>query len=282
MVDPALRPIIDAVSVAADHALELWAGGATQVRRWEKEPGQPVCDADIEVNHMLRDALTAIAPDAGWLSEETADSASRLSASRTWIVDPIDGTRDYLRGRPGWAVSVALIENGLPVFGVLAAPARNELWVAEAGKGAWRNGLLLSASTRTRLSGARVPADMLPDVDRDLVAVYRPNSIALRMAMVAADEADMVAGVRWGSEWDIAAAAVIAREAGAIVTDALGQPLCFNRPDPFAVGVLCTAPDIHAAAVERLSVRARAVRDERMGDGNGDGDQSQPGAASSS
>ncbi len=85
----------------------------------------------------------------------------------------------------------------------------------------------------------------------------KPNSIALRMAMVAADEADLVATVRWGNEWDVAAAALIAQEAGAVVTDALGEPLSFNRPEPTAFGLLCAAPGIHEAATERLGPRAR-------------------------
>lgn len=265
MVDGAIRPIIDAVAQAADHALELWAGGATQVRHWEKEPGQPVCDADIALDLMLRESLSAIAPDAGWLSEETADNADRLSNERLWVVDPIDGTRDYLGGRRGWAVSVALVERGVPVVGILAAPARNELWIAQAGKGAQRNGRTLRASERLHLPGARVPAEVLPKAERDLTCVPRPNSIALRMAMVAADEADIVAGLRWGYEWDLAAAALIAAEAGAIVTDALGAPLTFNRPDPVALGILCCAPGIHEAAVERLSERATKVQGERGG-----------------
>lgn len=254
-----LRHVVAAVSDAADHALALWAGGQTQVRRWEKEPGQPVCDADLEVNVRLRKALGEIDPDAGWLSEETADSAHRLDRDRVWVVDPIDGTRDYLRGRPGWAISVALIEGGLPRFGILAAPARKELWIARLGAGATRNGVPLIASRRAALPGARVPADTLPKVDSDLITVARPNSIALRMAMVAADEADLVATIRWGNEWDIAASALIAQEAGAVVTDALGRPLAFNRPNPTAFGVLCCAPGIHEAAVERLKPRARDI-----------------------
>ncbi|MEO8724010.1 MAG: 3'(2'),5'-bisphosphate nucleotidase CysQ [Sphingobium sp.] len=259
MVDAAIRPLIAAVSEAADHALELWAGGATQVRRWEKTPGQPVCEADLAVNMMLRASLGEIAPDAGWLSEETADNDERLFADRLWVVDPIDGTRDYLAGKPGWAVSVALIEHGEPVIGILAAPARNELWIAQAGQGARRNDKILRASERSGLSGARVPVDHLPEADADLTIVFKPNSIALRMAMVAANEADLLATIRWGNEWDIAASALIAQEAGAIVTDALGGALRFNRPNPTAFGVLCCAPAIHAAAVERLHDRAQAL-----------------------
>lgn len=257
-----VRAVVAAVADAADHALALWAGGETRVRQWEKKPGEPVCEADLALDAMLRDSLSAIDPSAGWLSEETADTVHRLDLARVWVVDPIDGTRDYLRGRTGWAVSVALVEHGAVRLGILAAPARNETWIAVAGQGASRNGQHLAAGSRTILQGARVPADHLPRVDRDLIAVEKPNSIALRMAMVAADEADLVATVRWGNEWDIAAAALIASEAGAAVSDALGQPLLFNRPRPTAFGVLCCAPGIHGAAVDRLSVRARDLLGE--------------------
>ena len=263
--DPALRAIVSAVADAADHALTLWANGETRVRQWEKVPGHPVCEADLSVDAMLRERLSAIDPQAGWLSEETADTVHRLGVPRVWVVDPIDGTRDYLRGRPGWAVSVALVDQGAVTLGILAAPARNELWVAQLGQGATRNGVTLHAGSRDSLPGARVPADQLPRIDRDLVTVEIPNSIALRMAMVAANEADLVATVRWGNEWDVAAAALIVQEAGGIVTDALGDPLLFNRPQPTAFGLLCAAPGIHAAAVERLTPRAREILGQPQG-----------------
>ena len=233
------------------------SGGA--FRRWEKVPGHPVCDIDLEVDAFLRERLSALDPQAGWLSEETLDVSDRVERQRVWVVDPIDGTRDYLRGRPGWCVSVALVEDRVPVLGVLDAPARNEHWWAAKGRGAWRNGARLHASERTALPGARVPADKLPPEDRDLLAVPKPNSIALRIALVAAGEADLVATLRWGFEWDIAAAALIASEAGATVSGVLGQPLAFNTASGEAFGVLVSAPGIHAAAVERLRERALAV-----------------------
>ncbi|MEL6486266.1 MAG: inositol monophosphatase family protein, partial [Pseudomonadota bacterium] len=177
-----------------------------------------------------------------------------------WLVDPIDGTRDFVRGRTGWAISVALVSAGKPLIGVLLAPARAEEWVAEAGKGATLNDRPLAASTRTEFSGALVPIDQLPSVDSDLVIVEKPNSIALRIAMVADDRADLVATLRWGFEWDIAAATLIAREAGAQVSDAFGQPLAYNKHDPRDFGVLVCSPGIHADAVERLAPRAKAMR----------------------
>ncbi|MBA3053348.1 MAG: 3'(2'),5'-bisphosphate nucleotidase CysQ [Sphingomonadales bacterium] len=237
-------------------ALELWPGNGHSPQVWEKSPGNPVSEADLLVDRYLRRELTQLLPAAGWLSEETTDAPERLAGGLIWLVDPIDGTRDYIHGREGWAVSVALICAGRPLFGLLCAPARGEFWHGEAGQGSFRNGRPLIASNRKQLPGARVPADLLPRQDTDLVHVYKPNSIALRIAMVAADEADLLATLRWGWEWDIGAAALIAREAGAAVTDAFGQPLNYNKPDPRAFGVLVTAPAIHDAAVERLAERA--------------------------
>ena len=252
--------LLDAVSaVAAEVGAIAHERCQGDFSRWEKVPGHPVCDVDLEVDAILRERLAGIDPEAGWLSEETVDSADRLNCVRVWVVDPIDGTRDFLRGRPGWAVSIALVEGGRPMIGVLDAPARGEHWRAAAGQGATRNGVAIRATPRFELAGARVPADVLPKLDSDLVPVFKPNSIALRIAMVAAGEADLLAALRWGHEWDIAAAALIAQEAGAIVTDARGYPLRYNSTKGEAFGVLATSPGIHQAAIERLRSRAEVA-----------------------
>jgi fructose-1,6-bisphosphatase/inositol monophosphatase family enzyme len=142
---------------------------------------------------------------------------------------------------------VALIARGRPVLAVLDAPARDELWVAGAGLGATRNGLPLATShAHPARRGAHADGLALPS-GVELTMVDKPNSIALRMAMVASGEADLLATWRWGYEWDIAAAALIAQEAGATVTDAHGAGLVFNKPDP-RVGVLVSAPAIHDEA----------------------------------
>lgn len=242
-------------------ALASWPGDGHDLDHWEKSPGNPVCATDLQVDSFLKKELHALLPAAGWLSEETVDAPARLSEPLVWLVDPIDGTRDFIRGRKGWAVSVALVNTRRPLLGYLYAPARKradggEFWSAQAGRGAWRNGRRLFASRRESLEGARVPAHKLEPEDMDLQLVEQPNSIALRMAMVASDEADLLATLRWGYEWDIAAAGLIAREAGAAVTDAFGHALNYNKHDPRAFGVLCTSAAIHAQAVERLAERA--------------------------
>jgi len=252
--------VLDQVSrIAAEAGRIAAARCGGPFKRWEKVPGHPVCDIDLEVDAFLRESLGKLDPEAGWLSEETIDLSDRIERPRLWVVDPIDGTRDFLRGRPGWAVSVALVEDRKPILGVLDAPARGEHWTAEAGKGAWRNGERLKVSGRTDFPGSRVPTDQLPKEDRDLVPVAKPNSIALRIAMVAAGEADLVATLKWGFEWDIAAAALIAAEAGATVSGALGQPLAFNTASGEAFGVLVATPGIHEAAAARLRERALAI-----------------------
>jgi myo-inositol-1(or 4)-monophosphatase len=260
MIDRARLEAI--VREAGRIALSAWPGDGHAVDVWNKLDTSPVSAADIAVDTFLKRELKALLPSAGWLSEETIDAPARLDRSLIWLVDPIDGTRDFVRGRTGWAVSVALVSAGRPLIGCLFAPVRRrdeggELWHAEAGHGAARNGERLRASSRVALAGARVPAKALPKEDAELlVMVDQPNSIALRIAMVAADEADLVATLRWGFEWDIAAAGLIAREAGAAVTDAFGQPLNYNKRDPRAFGTLISSPAMHAAAVEHLAARA--------------------------
>src|SRR5919107_2133755 len=141
---------IAAVAEEAGRIAEARCG--TAYRTWEKTPGHPVCDIDLEVDSFLNERLRALDPEAGWLSEETLDLSDRIERRRLWVIDPIDGTRDYLRERPGWCVSVALVEDRVPVLGVLAAPARGEVWTAERGRGSRRNGAPLPVSQRADLA----------------------------------------------------------------------------------------------------------------------------------
>ena len=252
--------LLDIVREAGRIAHSRWPGDGHALKSWDKTPGNPVSEADLEVDRFLRRELNALLPSAAWLSEETSDDKGRTKSGLVWLVDPIDGTRDYVNGRPGWSISVALVSSGKPLIGILVAPARGEEWCALAGQGATLNGRPLIASTRTEFVGARVPTDQLPSVDSVLVMVEKPNSIALRIAMVADDRADLVATLRWGFEWDIAAATLIAREAGAQVSDAFGRPLAYNKHDPRDFGVLVSSPGIHAEAVARLAERAEALK----------------------
>jgi myo-inositol-1(or 4)-monophosphatase len=262
--DDLLVEVLAVASAAGEMAMDYWTPGRAMDGHWEKRPGEPVSDADLAVDALLRDRLCALLPDAGWLSEESVETVGRSDARQAWIVDPIDGTRDFVRGRPGWSVSIALVHEGAPVIAVLAAPAREECWWALRGGGSWRRRASdkaperLSVGSHPTLSGARVPLDHMGGIDMDYRMVHKPNSIALRMAMVAADDADLIAGLRRGGEWDLAAAALIAQEAGARVSDALGEPIIFNKPDPYVTGMLCAVPALYDPALVRL--RARALK----------------------
>lgn len=238
---------------------------------WDKSPGNPVGIADLECDAYLRDRLLGARPDDGWLSEETVDTTHRLDRRRVWIVDSIDGTRDFIRGRDGWAVSVALAEDGVVTVAALAAPVRGQLFVAARGRGAHCNGVRLRVSGLQSLDGVRLPIDP-PSLDAAFwpspwpgTAVEKPNSLALRTAKVAANEADAWLEGRSVAEWDIAAAALILTEAGGAITDKAGRPLAFNQPDPAIHGIAAATPALHAEVLARLDFALRSLAAVRRG-----------------
>ena len=246
---------IEAARAAGDLALGYFGG---VIDTWEKGPNNPVCEADLALDRLLHQRLLGSRPAYGWLSEETADAPERLGKRRVWVVDPIDGTRDFLRGRSGWAVSVALIEDGVPVVAALCAPARQQLFVAEAGQGATLNGEPIHIGSCTEVTGLRIPADVSTIAASywpekwDAQAVEKPNGLALRIAKLANDEADAFFEGRPMGEWDIAAAALILSEAGGAITDREGAPLRFNKPVPRLRGVIAATPAIHAEVLRRV------------------------------
>jgi myo-inositol-1(or 4)-monophosphatase len=223
-------------------------------RVWDKGQGQgPVTEADLEIDRFLHAHLLAAHPDYGWLSEESTDSQDRLSAPATFIVDPIDGTRAFIDGQPGFAHALAVVRDGQPMAAVVYLPMLDLTYSAVTGGGAWLNGRPLQASTRRTLTGARVLVNKLaldpalwpggvPLIDRH----FRP-SLAWRLAMVGAGEFDAMLTLRNTWDWDIAAAALIATESGALVTTPDGMPLIFNRATPGNPGVIAAPPVLHAA-----------------------------------
>lgn len=238
---------------------------------WDKAPGNPVGVADLECDAYLKERLLGARPDDGWLSEETVDTEHRLDKRRVWIVDSIDGTRDFIRGRTGWAVSVALAIDGVVTVAVLAAPARAQLFVASQGRGAQCNGVRLLVSGLATLDGVRLPMDPA-NIDAKFwpspwpgSVVEKPNSLALRIAKVAAGEADAWVEGRSVAEWDVAAAALILTEAGGTITDRSGSPLAFNQPDPAVHGLAVATPAIHAEVRDRLDYALRSLAAARRG-----------------
>ena len=253
-----LKAIKDIAREAGDLAFAWFrAGKDTKARIDWKHGGSPVSEADYEVDVFLRARLGALAPDAGWLSEETTDGPARLDHRRVFIVDPIDGTRAFIRGDWRWAVSIALIEDGAPRLGVLRLPARDLMFEARAGGGAFLNGRKLQASQRPDLAGATIagPLNILDAMARnglDIAREPRVPSLAYRLARVATGEVDAAIASTDAWDWDIAAADLIVRESGGVLSDLDGRAPVYNRERP-RHGVLGAAPaQLHDALVSRL------------------------------
>jgi myo-inositol-1(or 4)-monophosphatase len=202
---------------------------------WMKTGQSPVSEADIAVDTFLRDALLAARPDYGWLSEETVADTSRLSARRTFVVDPIDGTRAFIGGQHMWCVSVAIVEDGRPIAGVLDVPVKGEIFEAVQGSPALKNGSAVSV----RKSGGRPivagPKTMtrtaLPGIGETVKVPYIP-SLAYRIAMVADGEIDATFIKPNSHDWDLAAADLILRQAGGEVLTPDGISPLYAGDDP--------------------------------------------------
>ncbi len=245
------RHLTDVVAGAGELARTMAAAG---VKAWTKGNNSPVTEADLAVDRFLHQHLTALAPDYGWLSEETADDPARLAARRLWIVDPIDGTRGYMNGAPDWAVSVALVENGRPVLAALFAPLLDEMFLAARAAGATRNGAALAASSRTALEGALSagPADALDTLARAAAITRMPrgHSLALRLARVATGEVDIALSRADSHDWDLAAADLLVEEAGGRLTTLDAAPLLYNRAVPRHPALLCAGGALHQVALD--------------------------------
>ena len=223
------------------------SGERTSASVESKHGGSPVTEADFAVDRFLRPALSALIPDAGWLSEETTDTDERLGRSRVFVVDPIDGTRAFIKGDPRWAVSVALVEEGQPRFAVLHLPALTETFGAIAGRGATLNEVPIRASSRPSLTGARLagPPTMLDSLRHsglDFESMPRVPSLAYRLALVADARLDVSLASTNAYDWDIAAADLLLRESGARLAGLDGRQPVYNAAEP-RHGVLTAAPD---------------------------------------
>ncbi|MBV8661776.1 MAG: 3'(2'),5'-bisphosphate nucleotidase CysQ [Hyphomicrobiales bacterium] len=231
----ALDELLDAARRAGEIALrDFRLGEPTSARVDTKYGGSPVTAADLAVDHYLAERLRRSFPDAGWLSEETADDPARLEKTSLLVIDPIDGTRAFLAGDPRWAVSIALVEAGRPIAGVVHAPALRETFAAALGGGARLDGRLIRAAERTSVNLARVagPKPMIAALSAaagvELIAFARIPSLALRLVEVARGGIDIGLASANAHDWDIAAADIVLREAGAQLTDPGGAAPLYN------------------------------------------------------
>ena len=223
-----------------------------------KEGDSPVTNADLAVDALLKDRLRTARPDYGWLSEETVDDPARLSARRLFVVDPIDGTRSVAAGEAYWTVCIAVVEGERPVAGVVFAPQLAETYAAVAGGGATLNDRPIEASGTYDLDGCEMIAHPRMFSHGDWpkpwpkMVIARRNSTAYRLCLVASGAADATVTFAAKHDWDLAAADLIASEAGAYVGDHTGHPFAYNRAVPVQRSLVCAAPALAPLILERV------------------------------
>jgi myo-inositol-1(or 4)-monophosphatase len=224
-----------------------------------KNDGSEVSEADLAVDAALNRSLAGSRPGYGWLSEESEDDARRLDRTCVWMVDPIDGTNAFLRHVPEWTVSAALVENGKPVLGIVFNAATNEFFHAIREQGAFLNDVPIKVSDRSGIEGAliiasgglfkkRIWKEPWPGVESRWV-----NSVAYRLALVAAGRADATLSLSAKSEWDLAAGVLLVEEAGGAVSDHHGHAYRFNLPVPRFPSLIAAPKLLHAKLIERTS-----------------------------
>ncbi len=239
---------------AASMVLAEYTPGFIDATR--KSGGDPVTEADEKVDELLRDML----PEAGdgWLSEETVDSPARLAASRVWVVDPLDGTREFVEGIPEWCVSIGLVEGGVAVAGGIANLVMDQRVVGSLESGVTLNRAPVAVRSIDRIDGVEVLASRSEvrrgewDQFQDGPITVRPmGSVAYKMALVAAGLADATWTLTPKNEWDVAAATALVVAGGGSVMYPDGSTPTFNNPDPLIPGLVAVPSGI-ATAVKGL------------------------------
>jgi len=239
-----------AVRAAGEIARQYYGG---DYKRWSKEGGSPVTEADLAVDQYLKQTLLTARSAYGWLSEESADDPARLTAKRVFVVDPIDGTVAFLKQRPHFTICVAVVEDGRPRAAAVYNPIAEEFFAAQEGGGASLNGAPIHVSDRDVLAGARMlgPKSTFAEgwPPMELTAL---SSIAYRIALVAAGRHDGMVSLSLKRDWDLAAADLIVHQAGGLLTGLDGETLIYNRPAPVQRASIAAGPKLQALLLEHL------------------------------
>jgi myo-inositol-1(or 4)-monophosphatase len=207
----------------------------------------PVTEADKSVDAVLRRQL--LREGEGWLSEESVDDLSRLEKKRVWIVDPLDGTREFVAGIPEFCVSVAMVEGGIPVAGGVCNPATNEIFVGSLDSGVTYNGKPARASQRANLEGALVLASRSETkrgewkrFEKAKLKIRPIGSVAYKLALVSVGLADVTFTLTPKHEWDVAAGAALVASGGGFISTLRNSPLRCNNRSPLLSGLLACGP----------------------------------------
>jgi myo-inositol-1(or 4)-monophosphatase len=224
----------------------------------------PVTAADTQADACIQEMVRAAFPDDGWLSEETRDSHERLSRRRVWIVDPLDGTKEFVQHIPELCVCIALVEAGVPVLGVSFNPITDELFAAARGHGLTLNGVPAHTSVTADVAQARILASRSEDkrgewdAFKSRMRVELTGSVAFKLALIAAGRGDGTFSLTPKHEWDICAGAALIQEGGGRITDCYGEPLRFNREKPLLPGLIATNAPLYdkiRAVISEVSSR---------------------------
>src|SRR5262245_10097311 len=215
----------------------------------EKSKNNPVTTADLEANRIIREKVQECFPEDGWLSEEDQDNSRRLTLSRVWVVDPIDGTKEFIEGVPQFAISIALVVDGRPTVAVVFNPAKDRFYKAVLGRGAFLNDAPIHVTQRTAIDGANLLVSRSEPRKRfqvfvDRCAIRPVGSIAYRLAKVAGGAGDGTLTFRTIHEWDICAGVLMVEEAGGRAVDGDGNSLRFNREPAKHKGVVAANPGL--------------------------------------
>jgi len=237
----------------AGHLVMDYFGEGARLQHWEKRPGDPVSAADMAADAFLKDTLLIARPDYGWLSEESR--AEPGSSGRVFVVDPIDGTRAFIKGRSDFCVSLAIVENGRPVVAAICAPARDQFYTSVLGGGALCNGTPLRVSHQSAIAGAKLLGDAgrLHDLRAMGAETVHINSVALRLALTASGEADGLVAVRPKNDWDLAAGQLLVEEAGGYVSSPDGAALRYQNATPRQPAPIAAGPALHALLLQQLA-----------------------------
>ncbi len=216
---------------------------------WEKSDDNPVTAADLEANTAITAVLRKAFPDDALLSEETVDSSARLQAERIWIVDPLDGTKEFVEGVPQFAVSIALVVRTRPVAACIYQPITRECFHGRLGGGAWLGGDRVEVSRSTSLAESTMLSSRTEmkrgqiETFRGLFAHIEPvGSVALKLALVAAGRADLWVSAAPKSEWDVCAGDLLVNEAGGTFIEFARGERSYNQADPLLLPLLAAGP----------------------------------------
>lgn len=228
----------------------------------------PVTEADRALDAVLRKNL--LRDGEGWLSEESVDDASRLDKKHVWVVDPLDGTREFVQGIPEFCVSIAFVENGRPVAGGICNPATKETIIGAVDCGILYNGSPAVPSHRSDIKGALILASR-SEVKRGEwqqfmngdFQIQPMGSVAYKLSLVAAGRADITFTLTPKNEWDVAAGAALVESAGGFVATLDNAPLRCNNRNPLLTGLISSGPQLKDQLLERLQPHLKLAEQTR-------------------